>query len=77
MISKHAQNHPKVDYTILPHLDDLQACSKSSKIGIYKTSNFGRCKSSRSGYTKHPISDDLKTCSFSSTIGMCQLSKFG
>ena len=42
MICKHAQNHPKVDYTKLPPLDDLQACSESSKSGLYKRSNFGR-----------------------------------
>ena len=36
-------NHPKVDYTKLPPLDDLQACSESSKSGLYKRSNFGRC----------------------------------
>ena len=41
MIYNHAQNHPKVDYTKLPSLDDLQACSESSKSGLYKTSNFG------------------------------------
>ena len=41
MISKHAHNHPKVDYTKVPSLDDLQACSESIKSGLYKTSNLG------------------------------------
>ena len=62
MICKHAQNHPKVDCTKLPPLDDLQACSESSKSGLYKTSNF---------------SDDLETRSLSSKIGSYKSSKFG
>ena len=34
-------NHPKVDYTKLLPLDDLQAHSESSKSGLYKTFTFG------------------------------------
>ena len=41
MIYKHAQNHPKVDYTKHPISDDLETCSLSSKSGLYKRSNFG------------------------------------
>ena len=43
MIYKHAQNHPKVDYTKHPISDDLETCLLSSKSGLYKRSNFGRC----------------------------------
>ena len=43
MICKHAQNHPKVDCTKHPILDDLETHSLSSKTGSYKTTNFGRC----------------------------------
>jgi len=42
MIYNHAQDHPKVDYTKLPHWDDLQPCSGSSKSGLYKTFTLGR-----------------------------------
>jgi len=41
MIYKHAQNHPKVDYTEHPILDDLETRSLSSKIGSYKSFKFG------------------------------------
>ena len=41
MIYKHAQNHPKVDYTKHPISDDLETCSLSSKSGLYKSSKFG------------------------------------
>ena len=36
MTYKHAQNHPKVDYTKLPISDDLVTHSLSSKIGSFK-----------------------------------------
>ena len=76
-------NHPKVDYTKLPPLDDLQTCSESSKSGLYRTSIFGwytsmlRIIQKWISYTKHPILDDLETSSLSSQIGSYKSSKFG
>ena len=42
--SRHVQDYPDDDdqeNPPTPPLDDLQACSESSKSGLYKTSNFG------------------------------------
>ena len=80
MIYKHAQDHPKVDYTKLSPLDDLQARSGSSKSGLYKTSTLGRFTSMlriiQSGLYKLPPLDDLQARSESSKSGLYKTSNF-
>ena len=57
MIKMH--NHSKVDYTKLPPLDDLQACSESSCTKHPISDDLQAfSKSSKSGLTKRPILED-------------------
>ena len=63
MIYKHAQDHPKVDYTKLPHWDDLQACSESSKVDYTNFHLWMICRHAQNhpkvDCTKHPILNDF------------------
>ena len=76
MICKHAQNHPKVDCTKHPILDDLETFTFIQNWIIQNIQFRKMYNHPKVDYTKLLPLDDLQACSESSKSGLYKTSKF-